>query len=648
MSAPTKLVFSAATDIGRKREGNEDNFLVDCDLGLFVVADGMGGHAAGEVASALTVHAVHEVLMAHAPLLHGRMGPGAAASEPGGQEVTKLLELAVSTASDRVYAKGLSDARMRGMGTTLSALLVLGTRAFVAHVGDSRIYLLRGGVVNQVTDDHTVARELVRLGMVRPEHLAQIPRKNAITRAVGVYAHVEVDTLSFDVLPNDRFLLCSDGLSGYLDDSSEPLAPFLELEDGDAAVRNLIAFANDRGGKDNITAVVVRVDGGDVSDGLRVQRAALKREVLAALPLFSRLNERQLMSMMAVVEVQSFAAGDIVMREGESGDAMFVILEGRCRVEKQGEQLLELATGAHFGEMALIRAHPRSATVTATVPSELLCFHREDFFDMLRGEPHSAVKLLWQFINVLAGRLEQTSEDLSNARRKLGANVRGEGLNRPASEPPVRADGVEGFLSKTSDNGGPALDFQVKARVAPTAHDGDERAVAGSGSPLASGVPLGFRHSISPVSSVAPPASDRLGAGLPSDAVIETSASVAAPSNTGEKPEKSDSDGERLPPPARAPIPTVRMRTITLTAAGAMKGSKSEPVAPPIVEDEAPPELPAEPAPAMAPAKPFRASRQTLRLDDAQLAPENLEQLRREFRDNVAAERPKNKDPKSS
>ncbi len=631
MPSPNDLVFSAATDVGRKREHNEDNFLVDHALGLFVVADGMGGHAAGEVASAIAVRTVHEVLAGHRTVLLERALAGTSDNEGGIQHVLTLLEHAVNTASDRVHTEGLADTAKRGMGTTISVLLVLGSHAFVAHVGDSRIYMLRAGAVSQVTEDHTLARELVRMGMVNPEQLANIPRKNAITRAVGVYAHVEVDTMSFEVLPNDQFLLCSDGLSGYLDDSARPIAPFLEVADGDAVVRELIAFANSCGGKDNITAVIVRVPAGDVSGGLRAKRAALKREVLAAIPLFSRLNERQLMSMIAATELQCVAAGEVVMREGDAGDAMFVILEGRLRVEKGGAELRELSVGDQLGEMALIRVSPRSATVTAIVPSELICLRRGDFFDILRGDPQAAVKLLWQFINVLADRLEQTSEDLSLVRREFAADVVRVRSDRAPSErsqsdDPFAASSQELLAARSL--GSPYLSAN---RGATLAEDG-RRTTDVSAAVTLTGHP---RAALATSSVDGPPLPP------PSDALITPSPPVFSPAPPREedlyKTNPNSPQANRRDSAAARGIGE-RQRLVTMEAMGASEAPSTSRSAPGVAVEEARPDS-RPPSEVAAQTKPFKPSKQTVRLDDAAEAIGSLTEMRRQFRERIAAER---------
>jgi serine/threonine protein phosphatase PrpC/CRP-like cAMP-binding protein len=415
MGLAESIRFSATTDVGRLRDHNEDNYLVDKKLCLFVVADGMGGHAAGEVASALAVRIIHEELRKERETIEA-----AGAQSRGGKTILTLLELSVQRACAKIHEEARADPSKRGMGTTLSALLFAGSHGYIAHVGDSRIYLLRDGRIQQVTEDHTVFNELVKRGKLTREQIEKVAQKNAITRAVGVYERVEVDTLTIEVLPGDQFLLASDGLHGYIAHHAE-LEPYFDEQDPQAATDGLIELANKKGGKDNITAVLVRLGEGDAKDSVRARRLALKRELLLKMPLFARLNERELLRVMQVAEVIGYEAGEVVVREGDRGDELFIVLSGLVRIHKGDMVLLEIGPGDHFGEMALIRAAPRSATVTAVEESELIAIRRPDFFEILRKEHELAVKLLWQFLGVLADRLDQTSRDLSSARQELAA-----------------------------------------------------------------------------------------------------------------------------------------------------------------------------------------------------------------------------------
>lgn len=422
------LRFFAATDVGCVRDHNEDNFLVDKKLSLFIVADGMGGHAAGEVASAIAVRTVHEEIKRERELLSDFVAGARGASHVTTKDVLSLMEHAVQRACVRIHEEAQGDSQKRGMGTTLSALLILGNRGFVAHVGDSRIYMERDGTIQQITEDHTVFNELLKRGKLTPEQIGEMAHKNAITRAVGVYERVDVDTLMIEVVPGDQFLLASDGLTSYLG-AKEDLALHIK-KGGDAATKSLLDFAKGEGGSDNITVILVSLGGDEQRDDERAKRLALKRELLARMPLFSRLGDRELLRVMQSVEVRHFEDGEVVLREGDRGDEFFMVLSGKVTVSRGGETLTRLGIGEHFGEMALIRAVPRSATVTSEGMTELIVIRRSDFFEILRTEHEIAVKMLWQFLGVLADRLDQTSSELRHAKRELSAT----GPEEPAVE----------------------------------------------------------------------------------------------------------------------------------------------------------------------------------------------------------------------
>src|SRR5882724_739367 len=244
-----ELSFAAATDVGRQRNHNEDNFLIDKKLRLFMVADGMGGHAAGEVASSLAVHEIRDVVNNNRELID-RYRVDHPAVQP--YEVLQVLESALQHACSAVFARAQAEPDKRGMGTTTTVLLVAGTgdhlRGFIAHVGDSRVYLARQNQCHVLTEDHSLMNELVRRGKLNREQIESSPYKqykNAVTRAVGVYSSVEVDTFDFDILPGDRFLVCSDGMYAYVDDAELPK----QLAAGDVkeAPKKLVDLANSGG-----------------------------------------------------------------------------------------------------------------------------------------------------------------------------------------------------------------------------------------------------------------------------------------------------------------------------------------------------------------------------------------------------------------
>jgi serine/threonine protein phosphatase PrpC len=414
-----ELSFWAATDVGKKREANEDNFLVDKKLSLFVVADGMGGHASGEVASQMAVHELRNAVDAGREAID-RFVKGERQAQ---QDILNLLEHSIQAACQAIYLKGQAEPEKRGMGTTTSALLIAGDRGFIAHVGDSRIYLLRAGQVIQLTEDHSLVNELIRRGRVTKEGFDTSPYKaykNAVTRAVGVYETVQGDTFDFEILPGDQFLLCSDGLHAYLNDAR--IVDSLKGDDVKALPKRFIDLANTGGGHDNITAVVVRVEGAPAAAEDRAAELARKVDVLRKMPLFRHLIYKEILRVLNVTQVREYAPGEEIIKEGTTGDEMFVLLRGKIRLHKNDAFITHLEPGAHIGEMALIdQRQPRSASATAEERSRVLILSRRDFYEIIRKEPQLSTKLLWAFTQVLADRLRKTTAELSGARLEAGA-----------------------------------------------------------------------------------------------------------------------------------------------------------------------------------------------------------------------------------
>lgn len=420
-SMPSELNFAALTDVGRKREHNEDNFLVDKSLGLFVVCDGMGGHAAGEVASALAVRTFHEEVRREAELLADYASGKTGVDRVSPRDITNMMEFAANRASARVHAEASRDEKKRGMGTTLVAVIVAGQQAFVTWVGDSRLYLLRDGVLEQVTEDHNVLNELVKRKKMPREKVEKLAQKNAITRAIGVYEHAEPESMVLDVVSGDRLLLCTDGLYQYFEDDLDTLSGRMAKADLEVATQELVEFSNEAGGSDNITGVLVSVGEANERDTDRARRLQLKREMLAKMRLFRPLNDRELLRVLQVTDVMTYDDGAKVMQQGETGEELFIVLSGELKVIRGEAVIATLSPGAHVGEMALVRNQPRSATVKSSGPSELMVIRRRDFFELLRTEHALAVKLLWQFLGVVADRLAETSRELGQVREELQA-----------------------------------------------------------------------------------------------------------------------------------------------------------------------------------------------------------------------------------
>jgi PPM family protein phosphatase len=283
----TKVVAHLRTDIGMVREHNEDSALADPEGMFFIVADGMGGHAAGEVASAMAVEEMKRALE------NARDQTRKFADRPddeGRRALVALLETSVQKAHQAVFERGGRESDKKGMGTTLDVVLLAGGEAFVAHVGDSRTYLIRSGSVAQVTTDHTVAEVLVIEGKLTAEEARLSPLRTILVNAIGVSPDVGVELAHIRLRKGDKLLLCSDGLHDYFPVESE-VAELLSLTSGPSGLEKMVNLAKDRGGHDNITGVLVEVIEGNASieeeadDARRMAASTETNPVVESAPL---------------------------------------------------------------------------------------------------------------------------------------------------------------------------------------------------------------------------------------------------------------------------------------------------------------------------------------------------------------------------
>src|SRR5262249_41722799 len=245
----TKLDAWLVTDVGVVRDHNEDSAFMAPERGFFIVADGMGGHAAGEVASAMAVETVKKTLEgALAEVAAFKKAP----NDAGRRALVQLLQSAVLQAHQAVYQRGQSEPDKAGMGTTLDVVLIAGPEAFVAHVGDSRTYLIREGKPSQITTDHTVAEVLVIEGKLTIEEAQVSPLRTILVNAIGVSADVGVEMAHVTLKRDHRLLLCSDGLHDYFPNEEE-IAQKLSAEAPGDALKDMVELAKTPGGPDNIT-----------------------------------------------------------------------------------------------------------------------------------------------------------------------------------------------------------------------------------------------------------------------------------------------------------------------------------------------------------------------------------------------------------
>jgi len=251
-----RVRFSGETNIGMKRKHNEDSFLIPDFERVVVVADGMGGHASGEVASGMAVQSVGEYLQA---TLEHPIVTWPFKLDTGVRYDTNRLVIAIKHANQRIYETAQQDEAKHGMGTTIVAALFSDDRAIVAHVGDSRCYRLRRNQLIQLTEDHSLLNDYMKMKRLSGEDTGRFTQKNVIVRALGMKESVQVDTMIDQPQIDDIYLLCSDGLSGMVSDPQ--IADILRNEsDLDNACERLIRAANEAGGTDNITAILCRIE----------------------------------------------------------------------------------------------------------------------------------------------------------------------------------------------------------------------------------------------------------------------------------------------------------------------------------------------------------------------------------------------------
>ncbi len=391
---------AARTDTGRQRYNNEDCYFADDEAGLYAVADGVGGSNAGEIASRLFCDVLSEHRETFRVLLSGPDQDGSAR-----REVLALMDNVFQRASERIYHLAQRHPEYRGMATTGVVLAVGDRGAVLGHVGDSRAYLFRPGDTRRLTVDHTLAQEMVSQGLLRADEVDAFTHTGVLARAVGPLPTVRVDTAWLDVAPGDRILLCTDGLYRYFDDADL----------GGVVSKGLPAAvdaANAAGGADNITAVEVSFQSETESRrrevGIHTQS---KVSAIQNLFLFKYLSYQELVQVLKIVFERHFAPGEIVCREGERGESMYIVFTGSVDVYKDGDGpgngvlLTTVAPGGHFGEVAFMDGQARSATVVAREPSTLLVIERSDFHSLTRTDPTIACKLLWCFVLNLSDRI---------------------------------------------------------------------------------------------------------------------------------------------------------------------------------------------------------------------------------------------------
>jgi len=402
-----RVKAAGASEVGNVRSHNEDFYGVDPKGHIFVVADGMGGHAAGEVASRLACEGVVRALLPHREQL---VGMADNARPDSRQTLMSAIRGAIIAAEKAIFDEVVENPERKGMATTCDLLFLAAGTAFIAHVGDSRVYLLRGDTGRQLTVDHTVANFLTAQGKGNDEIEAH-PHRDKLVRALGMSGGAEVDTLQLDMRVGDRIVMCSDGLYRYLK-SPMHLAQIYGRKSPQDAADALTEYALEQGGQDNVTAICIEVE----DPGIRPTfvETDSKISALGNMSLFKEMNYQEMLQVMPITYERKVDPGTSIIREGEPGEELYMLVQGSCEVQSNGVTLATIDAGQAFGELSLVDNQPRSASVIAREACRVLVIKRSDFETLTQSGP-LATKLLWNVIHDLASRLRRANTRITGS-----------------------------------------------------------------------------------------------------------------------------------------------------------------------------------------------------------------------------------------
>ena len=365
---------------------NKGRVLADDDLGFYALADGVRGHPSGGRAAQIALERAASRIRA--------------AGSTRGDAALALLQEVVQDCSRAVHEAGIAAPGDRGMSAALSMVWIVGDRAHIAHVGHSGVHMARMGRLHRLSRDHSVAMELVEMGLLEPAGAVDHPMSRVLTRAVGMQEAVLPDTLSIELVPGDRFILSAAGAVEAPDKVVEAMAR-------DALARALVEATLARNQRDWSNAVVVEILSDADAGG---QDALAKLDALKGMFLFRDLDMSELARVLESSVLRRSEAGDMLIREGSREHSLYIILDGELEVIKNGVVLARFGKGGHVGEMALVSGAPRSASVRAARPTRFLEIRREQWEGLLHRVPATGVKLLSALSEELSNRLARMNE----------------------------------------------------------------------------------------------------------------------------------------------------------------------------------------------------------------------------------------------
>jgi len=395
-----------ATDVGRRRKNNEDALLVDEDLGLYMVCDGVGGYAAGEVASQTACETVRKVLRTKLDELNAREDPKDRALDRN--KAVKIVQQAIDKANRQINKLGEVQEAMKGMATTLTLVWVLDQHAIVAHVGDSRVYLIRNEKIYALTTDHATVLDKLKSGELNFGQATELLRQSPVSRILGRgFGRSEPEILFLDLMGEDRFLLCSDGLTRHL--SEGDIIDVFDIFEPEHLPTRFIDMANQEGGKDNITALVIDVAKGDQE---RDKTLVAALDLVGSMEIFKHFNYVTLLRLFGNASFRDFPKFANVISEGDPNHWLYVCLSGEVQIVKQGQVIHTHRPGEMFGELSALDDKQAWADAIVSKASTLLRIDREFFFDLTQKEPHHGVRMLWRLTRKLMDQIRYTSEEL--------------------------------------------------------------------------------------------------------------------------------------------------------------------------------------------------------------------------------------------
>jgi serine/threonine protein phosphatase PrpC len=383
--------------------------LSDQELGVYILCDGMGGTASGDVAASRAAQTTLNYLRQHAATIQ-KVSSGHASPD----KLIALAQSAVQEANSAIHSHTIEHAELRGSGTTIVLLITAGDNGVCAHVGDSRLYAFRNNQLLQLTKDHSLAQDLIDRGVLERNQLHSFPFKHVLSRAVGLLPAVSVDTLLFEILPGDRFLLSSDGISGKV--ASTALEGVMSHGDSPRLLEKIVSLARESDGDDDLSAVLVEASADDHEREIQMVRSAelvLKTSVLQEVFLFQALDPQHILRIVNASKVVDCSKGTTVVRQGEPEVSLYIVLDGNFAVEINEQPIAQISRGNHFGEMALLTSQPRSATVCATTQGKVLEISAEEFRKFVQSHPQDGIQMITALAKELSERLRQTNQFLS-------------------------------------------------------------------------------------------------------------------------------------------------------------------------------------------------------------------------------------------